>query len=1756
MTVDSACSASLVGVDVACRYLDSYQADGMLVAGASLWLTPEHNEEIGMMRMTQSATGRCHSFDAKADGYAKAEGMNVVYLKRLDDAIRDGDPIRAIIRGTATNSDGRTPGIASPSAKAQSAAIKAAYSNAGIKNYNDTQYLECHGTGTPAGDPIEVRGAASVFAGTRELGQDLVIGSIKSNIGHSEAAAGLSGLMKTVLALEHGTIPGNPTFITPNPDIDFVASRVRVTRTPIKWPATTLAVRRASVNSFGFGGSNAHAILENSQITGHISSYKQITSDFFSDDDEDEETAAIDAASKVLVLSANDQGSLKSYIQSLSGHLINPAVSVDIDDLVYTLSERRSHHYYRAYAVTKSSSIDQDKLVFGQTAGSQPRIGFVFTGQGAQWSQMGLSLVKSLPLAKEVIQDLDRALQSLPDPPEWSLLSELTEERSAEALRQPEFSQPLVTALQLAILEVLKDWGINPQAVVGHSSGEIAAAAAAGLITPGEAIKIAYYRGQGAKRFPPTEPLGMLAVGVSVETVQEYLKSSENKIQIACYNSPTSLTMSGTASALAELQKRLQLDGHFARMLLVDLAYHSDYMAPIGEVYEKMLLDTLEPSPNKPSARMYSSVTGKVLKGSPDAAYWKSNMVSPVRFNQATKELLQQPQGADFLIEIGPSNALSGPIAQIKKSLSGAPADATYTSALKRGAESVLALYDVAGQLFLAGGSVNLGKVNRVYESKKPSVIVDLPNYVWNHSQRYWHETQASKDWRFKKFIYHDLLGSKMNGTAWQAPIFQKTLKLADMPWLRDHQMGNQIIFPGAGYCAMAVEAVYQTSMVTKWDEKEPERYRYRFKDIRFLRALVLEEDEAATYTLALTPARGGSTREWYEFRVCSTKDTVYTEHCAGLVCVETDYKETPPPPGALEPLQLATPASMIYKAVKESGYNYGPCFQKHLLFEATMGKTESRSTVSMEPPPSKYGQSFYPVHPASIDACFYIGILAISKGDIPLVGAVHVPQILSSLVIPARKEQPAEAIALTSARFLGIGREDLHRNYGSDLSLHDPKDGSLLFEMKGLTTRDIETSEEEGAKHLFTRLAWEADLPLLLSSPEPKLRQFLKESAKTTQDLIDLIAHKLPTLKVLEINLNPNDTSSLWVQDEPSLIRAASSQYHFAVSDPSTLVSAQGLHSPNATSATFGLLDVTQSEAVVADVKFDLTILKSSEPVEDAIQDTVSKSLSKSVRAGSIVLGIGNGISLEKLGKTQALGEDVYISQVKLEAISDTTFPTVSYVSLLDTEYDASSCILGELESLGWKVQKVVDPATDITPGQLVVVLDELFETIMNRPSEKQWQILKTLIQKQIKILWVTSGAHIDVNNPTSAAITGFFRTVRAEEGVRVNTLDVEHPQGEATPGAIASCLALLRQPEPENKKENEFVERGGILQISRLVPNWDLTKLQGHHPSDRKTEVLDIHSSDTIIQMGAERLGDLDSIHYHEISPEPIPLQDGYVEIEVYAAGLNYKDVVVTMGIVPGDERELGGEAAGIVTKVSPSVTSLKVGQRVVVFTPATIANRVHTRPGRVHPLPDWMSFEEAATLCGVYLTSIYSLFDMADITPGKRVLIHSAAGGVGISSLQLAQYAGAEVRTINPSFSVYLTLLSRSLQPWDLPTNGTSSNLPLASLMTIYSIPETLISEIRFWPLLVAEEWMLCSILLLVICWMNLSASWLTGESWSRSGRRIFLIATALLWSNLTVTSLSRPLTCPIRELQTISSLGKSSPLPCSTIERCPY
>ena len=442
------------------------------------------------------------------------------------------------------------------------------------------------------------------------------------------------------------------------------------------------------------------------------------------------------------------------------------------------------------------------------------------------------------------------------------------------------------------MLRILESWGIRAQAVVGHSSGEIAAAYAAGFLTAEDAIKIAYYRGKAAsdRQADSTAAVGMMAVGIGAGQIRKYLEGLEKFVQIGCFNSPNSVTLSGHVTVLEKVKARLDEDRHFARLLQVNLAYHSQFMADISEHYENLLLqNTGAALRGNGEVVMFSSVTGQSLDRSCDAGYWKNNMSSPVQFDKALRNLLSGSQGANFLIEIGPSGALAGPVAQIKKLLPEEGSHIQYIAASTRDtAHSVDALFDVAGRLFVSGYPVNLAEVNKSSEDpigSLPSVIVDLANYAWNHSTKYWHESESSKDWRFRQFPHHDLIGSKILGTSWHSPSWRKLLRIQDLPWLKDHKMGSDILMPAAGFISMAIEALYQQQQSTNpvANITAANQFAYRLRDVKFNKALVLEEDVEAQIILALTPHLG-TKNSWYNFEVSSVIDGNTIEHCGGLI--------------------------------------------------------------------------------------------------------------------------------------------------------------------------------------------------------------------------------------------------------------------------------------------------------------------------------------------------------------------------------------------------------------------------------------------------------------------------------------------------------------------------------------------------------------------------------------------------------------------------------------------------------------------------------------------------------------------------------------------------------------------------------------------------------------------------------------------------------------------------------------------------------
>ncbi|EDN99357.1 hypothetical protein SS1G_02211 [Sclerotinia sclerotiorum 1980 UF-70] len=1703
MTIDTACSSSLGSLDVACRYLQSREINAAIIAASNLYLNPEHVMNLGEVSNAYSPTGLCHTFDLDADGYVKAEAVSSIIVKRLSDALRDSDPIRAVIRGSATNSSGRTSGIATPSAEAQYAVIRAAYANAGITDLDETAYLECHGTGTQTSDTIEAEVAALAFSGTRSRDRPLIIGSIKSNLGHAGPAAGISGIIKAVMAIENGIIPGNPTFINPNPKIDFARLKVKATRTAIPWPASS--IRRASVNSFGHGGSNAHVIFEQPEFSDgpkHATSYLSDSDDFDLDEDDSEHPYT-------LVLSANDKASLKANIMALCNHLINPSVKVDLKDLAYTLSERRTRFWHRAYITTQNTDIDENDFIIGQKNPEALRIGFVFTGQGAQWPQMGKKLLQFFPWTREILEHLDDALQSLSEPPNWLLIHELTEVRSTEHFRRPEFSQTLVTALQLCVIEVLRKWGVKPQSVVGHSSGEIAAAYAAGFLDQATAIKVAYYIGRAAlnRKNEVESGAGMLAVGLGAEGILPYLEKYAGQVWIACYNSPSSLTVSGKRGAFESLAEELKAGNHFCRLLEVDLAYHSELIGVIAEEYEKILKSDFTCLRGSSDVSMFSSVTGSKKNTTTDALYWKTNLVSPVCFDKALIELLSQEKGPNFLIEIGPSGALARPISQILKSLPNGDS-ISYNPSWARGQHAGKAIFDLAGFLFVTGHDINLGNVNQYTEAK---TLIDLPNYNWNHSIKYWHENESSKDWRFKKFVNHDLLGSKVLGTTWQSPTWRKLLNLSDVPWLKDHKIGSDVLMPAAGYITMAVEALYQKTRVLATDDKtinSPNELCYRFRNIRFAKPLVLEDDKVSTVLLSLTQKHGVT--DWQEFRISSTTGDLMVEHCSGLIRLQDPVDESLAESDD-KPLQYPTVGKAWYKSQAEAGYGFGPSFQKLLNVESKSGQRQCRVKVSLEEPSSKWSPQFcYPIHPASLDGCFQTVTPALWAGEHSSVNAVLVPAIIDDLIINSVPSGVKEGLSLATSEYSGHGRLEEAKSYFANCSVYQPENGVLLMQMTGLRFAKLDMGIKTDP-HVFHCISWKPDVTFLSHEKLVGLNQENFEPQLDT--VIDLIAHKKPGLIILEVKLNSTEIRSTWFEPGHLSSRSAYLQYDFA-SDNARDLASLGIKYKTKSNTSFFLLNTTKEAlGFSSDAMYDLVILKisktsvvdqivndilryikahlfhkgyvlvvdeedrlqsrissvhtpsldesvkspspssagSTKPLEIAtkpfesiaenseisgtiekvVSEEVHKSKRKSLESDAAVAGLTQGFSnhetmreamkvhkftsiLQVPSDEDSLAWSLYTNEAQVGVNSH--LRKLIIVQLSENTPSLDPSLKAALELSGWKIKNVTYPPKILTEtGAVILVLDELYGPVLTNIDATQWGGLKMLISSGNHLLWVTKGAQYKVTHPNNALVQGLFRVARRENpSAKLNILDVESSTGPATEYAIDAVLKSLESSPPNSgfDVDTEFVERNGILYVQRVVPDFPVNEFKRAEVEGAEPILRNLHEVEAAVQLRAESLGTFQGLTWCETAVGEVPVDPEKIEIDVMAVGVNFKDVAVTMDIVPGNEYSIGYEGAGIVKRLGPGVTKFKVGDRVCFLNNGSYANRLQVAIGRAHAIPDSMSFEDAATIPMMYLCSFYSLCDIANLREGQSVLIHSASGGVGIACLQLARHMKAEI------------------------------------------------------------------------------------------------------------------------------------------------
>ncbi|BBX05230.1 mycocerosic acid synthase [Mycolicibacterium aichiense] len=882
VTVDTACSGSLVAVHLAAQSIWNGECTVALAGGVNIMGGP--NTAIAESKSGfLSPEGRSKAFSDSADGYARGEGGAIVVIKPLRQALGDGDDIYAQILGTAVSQDGHTDGITVPRQEAQEAAIRTALARAGVAA-NDIGYVEAHGTGTPVGDPIEMRALASALTPDRSPTDPLLIGSIKTNIGHLEAGAGVAGLIKAALVAKHGYIPANLHLIEPTRHVSLTELKIDVPATGRPYPAGKR--RLVGVNSFGFGGTNAHVVLAEPPATAAPapgSPEPQLPA--------------------VLPISARSEEALVAAADRLARHL-DADPDLTLPDLQYTLSLRRSHLNYRHVVIADSKDDARQQLrlladggpISGRTAGSAPKLAFVCTGMGPQWWRMCRGLLDVLPVFTDSIVRTDRELAQYTG---WSLVDELRRDETSSRMTETEVAQPANFAVQIALAEQLAQYGIRPDAVIGHSAGEVAAHHLAGLLTFEQAVEVVHHRSRLQQR---TSGQGrMLAVGTDADSLMRVMDPQLHdefgrRISIAAINSPSAVTVAGEADVLAVLAAQLDELGIFNRYLTGKVPYHTHFMDAIKDD----LLGALDGMSSKDATMpLYSTVTGERLdRYQAGAAYWWQNTRATVLFEPAIRRMVED--GYTHFVELGPHPALAASIVE-----TAGQQRVSVTAVQRRDQDDVRTLLNCVGTLHCNGHDVAWGAL----QHRQGARPVKLPSYPWQ-TKRFWNETREATESLFYKPV-HPLLGQRVSALH---PTWEAELSTVFNPFIADHRVQGSVVVPGAVYVEMGM-AVANT--VYGRD--------FSVDNVVLHRAVIL--DDTCDPILRTTLNEDDGTLEFASFTATADGEPKWA------ITATAELNVLPPAPSSLAAADSAEPVVSIsgddfYRRTESIGFDYGDAFR------------------------------------------------------------------------------------------------------------------------------------------------------------------------------------------------------------------------------------------------------------------------------------------------------------------------------------------------------------------------------------------------------------------------------------------------------------------------------------------------------------------------------------------------------------------------------------------------------------------------------------------------------------------------------------------------------------------------------------------------------------------------------------------------------------------------------------------------------------
>jgi len=1011
MAIDTACSSSMVAFHQACRSILSGESTQALTGGVSLHLHP-YGFIIFSKASMLSRRGRCNVFDASGDGYVRSEGGGVFFLKDYDLAIADGNPILAVVANSAINTDGRKSGLTVPNAQAQADLLEKVYVQAGI-DPAAIDYIEAHGTGTAVGDPIEARAIGKALGERRTKNNPLLIGSVKSNLGHLEAASGVAGLVKALHCIQHRLVPATIGLETPNPNIQFEDWNIEVVteQRPLKKTGKLIV----GVNSFGFGGANAHVILESHE--------------------QPKAKAPKHSRETILpiVLFAKDNAALKAAASEFSDFLKEQPEAA-LYDIAHNALFRREWHDHRAIVYgAKTNAIAKALLNFANDVPEQRVVetgvalqtpcgpAFIYSGNGSQWAGMGKRLLEEVPLFKETIKEIDVFFRRHAD---YSLEDELAGRNGDDRYEYTEIAQPALFALQVGITQMLRQRGIMPVAVAGHSVGEVAAAWASGALTLEAAVDVIYHRSrlQGTTKGKGA----MTAVGLSSEAARNLLEELGllPSLAIAGINSSSGVTIAGSPKFLTLLESALNERKIFNKRLDLDYAFHSPVMDEI-EAGVRQTLAKLQPGES--FAHFYSTVTGTLLDGTElNAEYWWHNIRKPVLFEQAINGILDS--GINIFIEISPHAVLRNYISHCMKDLA---IEGRIIPTVTRGDDAPQRVWAAFSQAVIAGVSVDW---QHFFPS--PGAFVQLPNYPWQR-ERHWHPVTPESFGLLERRKVHPLLGYPLqqHELTWENQLDTKL-----NPPLADHVVGGATVFPGAGYSELALAAAlaWHPGDLAEIEELEIHSPLLLSADHAKLVRLCIEAQDGS---LTIKGREFGSTEPWALYAVgrilSEPRDILLQLQCPLLPIRQPDFNG-------------ASHAALTQAA----GLAYGPAFQ---CIDYGWVEDNSALAIFKIPDSIKAELEHTHLHPALLDCTFQL-IFQLLKDDPGMHdGVTFVPTKMGRIAFRASKASPGFARATLLRR--------TPRSLTAEFTVFDT-DGLAIAVLKETLFRSIRLSKN-AADHL-----------------------------------------------------------------------------------------------------------------------------------------------------------------------------------------------------------------------------------------------------------------------------------------------------------------------------------------------------------------------------------------------------------------------------------------------------------------------------------------------------------------------------------------------------------------------------------------------------------------------------------------------------------------------------------------------------------------